>query len=271
MPVSLVSGLQRKDARSLAIDTLSREWPLSAKQIFNKIKDNANQLTYQGVHKALHQLEEEQIVFKNGSDYALDSTWIAKTADALNALRSKYAASDFQLHGDILNLTFNNAFEVDQFLIKFVTELHAKKNEVLLLQWNHFWIPLFFPRQTYLQMKDFFLSCKPYAITPSNTVIDRWCAGFWEKAGLAKKLGVPRIHAGDFIAFRDLIIQVHYPIKLLEQIDKVYKTTHIMMKFDADLFFERTFLKQAKIPVVVIRNAALADQLRIDILSHFRH
>ncbi|MFH1257810.1 MAG: hypothetical protein V1658_02640, partial [Candidatus Micrarchaeota archaeon] len=44
----------RKDAKSQILSVLGREWPLSAKEIYNRIHAQAGEsITYQGVHKAI--------------------------------------------------------------------------------------------------------------------------------------------------------------------------------------------------------------------------
>ncbi len=261
---------ERRDARTLVFTALSEKWPLSAKQVFSSIKGVPKPPTYQGVHKALRQLEKEDVVEKTVKGYSLSKPWLSKTSDALNALKSKYDASEAAFEGNVLNLSFDNASNVDDFLIAFAKKLHATKRDLLVLQWNHFWIPLFFPRQVYVEMKEFFESCDAYAVTPSNTPVDQWCAALWEKAGLRKRLGVKSKYSSDVIAVRDIVIQVFYPRKLLEEIDEEYRSVKDIRKFDADRFFQKVFMQPTKIPVVVLRNAALAEQIKKDVLVNFR-
>ena len=61
----LLSG--GREAKSLIVGVLSKEFPLTAKQIYSKIAKNAptSSLTYQAVHKALGQLAEQSVVGKD--------------------------------------------------------------------------------------------------------------------------------------------------------------------------------------------------------------
>jgi hypothetical protein len=265
-----LTNARHKDARSLIVETLSREWPLTAKQVFASLNTSAHAPTYQGVHKALVQLEADGVVEKAAKGYSLSKTWLSQTSDRLNELKMKYASMEETISGDVLYLTFNNAFEVDQFLVAWAKKLHLTKKDKMVLQWNHFWIPLFFPRQTYLEMKEFFESCDPYAITSANTVLDKWCAYYWEKAGLKKRLGVKSKYSSDVIAVRDIVVQVFYPQKLLDKINKVYISVKNIEEFDADIFFNGVFLHPIKIQVVVLRNAGLSMLLQNEINSYFK-
>jgi len=64
-----------KTVKEKIIQILSNEFPLSARKIYNKIK-NENSVSYQAVHKALKELVDENIVEKSGREYLLNVEWI---------------------------------------------------------------------------------------------------------------------------------------------------------------------------------------------------
>jgi hypothetical protein len=88
-----------------------------------------------------------------------------------------------------------------------------------------------------------------------------WCAEFWKKAGVNERIGVKLGFEVSFMVFRDVIVQVFYPKEIREELDKVYNSTKDISELDLDNFFKTVFEKKTKIPVLISRNKAVADEL----------
>ena len=59
---------------------LTHKWPLNAKEIFLEVqKHGLNNVTYQAVHKAILQLEEEGIIEKQGKTIQLKKNWVEQS------------------------------------------------------------------------------------------------------------------------------------------------------------------------------------------------
>ncbi len=66
----------RGNVRDLIIEVLSRAWPLNGREIYRAMKrDLPTKVTYQGVHKALKQLLEEDMVVQEDRKYKLNMNW----------------------------------------------------------------------------------------------------------------------------------------------------------------------------------------------------
>jgi len=57
--------MKNKSTQDLIIEILSNEWPLTTKQIHNRLKRNhAKNISYQAAHKTIKQMLEEKILLK---------------------------------------------------------------------------------------------------------------------------------------------------------------------------------------------------------------
>ncbi|MDD3083486.1 MAG: hypothetical protein PHP82_00500 [Candidatus ainarchaeum sp.] len=256
-------------SKNLIFRVLFEEWPLSAKEIYSRVeKISSKEISYQAVHKLLLSFVEEGIVIKIEGKYLLNQQWVEKNLVFLSKLLEnlKTGSKVFSFEEKII---FETIFEVDKFLVETCKRLELSKNDEIVLQWIHFWIPLFVEKNTYCEMREFILKSNFYSITPNAKPIDKWCAEFWKKLGVKEKIGVKFGFDNSFFVFRDMIVQVFYPIEIKNALDEVYNSTKDPSKLDINNFFKTVFEKKTRIPVLVSRNKIVADELRRQVKSCF--
>lgn len=73
----------------LALELLSKKWPLTARVIYFEIKKQ-KLVSYQAVHKALKQMVKEKILAKEGQKYQINSEYIAKMREKWVTIEQKY-------------------------------------------------------------------------------------------------------------------------------------------------------------------------------------
>ena len=84
-----------KSTKSLIIGILSKNWPLSLKEIHSSIKRlEPKKLTYQAVFKAVNELVEEKVIIKNGKEYLINKEWINEIKTFGNFLEKSYQEND---------------------------------------------------------------------------------------------------------------------------------------------------------------------------------
>jgi len=256
-----VPDINGSSSKDLVVRVLVDEWPLSAKEIFNRVKKlSSNPLTYQAVHKTLGILEDEKIVSKVNNKYSINVDWVNSVSDFASFLK-KNLESDNAVFPLQRSMIFSTVYEVDQFLSEFGKMLKPTKDDEFALNWHHFWIPLFFSKDAYKSMKDLLTNSNFYCVSPSSTPIDKWVANFWNNAGVHEKVGVKGAYGIDMVVFRDVIVQVFYPKEIKELIDKVYNSTKDPSKLDIDKFFKTVFEKKTRIPVLITKNEEVAKEL----------
>ncbi len=259
-------------AKDAIVSVLSVRFPLSAKQLGLLLqREKGLSVSYQAVHKALKQLLKEGVLEKAGNKYQLDAVWIRKRKNEFDVIEAKYFRKEPNLALPQQTLFFDSLFEVDKFLIGSFVSIASKieKKPVLCLRWNHFWIPLFLSKKEYSQLAEFAHKVKAYCVSKGNTAIDKWCGAFWKKHGWKHKCGLDVAAASDIVIFGDFVIQVFYPREIRKLLDSVYSKTKNVSRLDVDYFFNRVFEKKTKIPIVIIKNLDLAEQLRKQTIEYF--
>jgi DNA-binding PadR family transcriptional regulator len=130
MPITLTIPTLGKpeSVKDAVISILSTEWPLSTRKIYNSVKKEGLDVSYQAVHKTLKLLEKAGVLEKIGGNYRISEEWIEKTEEFISALKERYSSRKNQvgLENDS-QFVFHTLFEVDKFLVEFAERLVEKK------------------------------------------------------------------------------------------------------------------------------------------------
>ncbi|MCK4715006.1 MAG: hypothetical protein KAT35_05485, partial [Candidatus Aenigmarchaeota archaeon] len=134
-----VSFLTRQDTKSLILQILAKDWPLSAKEVYNKARTRHGlDITYQGVHKILRQLVLEDALSFENNKYALRLDWIRNLRKFGEAAERSYLKKNLQTA--YLEIGVGSSVERDAFLAgkeaaeKAMKQLkHKKKLQLVLL------------------------------------------------------------------------------------------------------------------------------------------
>jgi hypothetical protein len=254
--------------RDLIILSLSEEWPLTARQIYAKIRSQtSSSITYQGVHKAVKQLEANGILSSKDNRYQVDLAWLKELGLFSDLVRRKYLKRVSEESSmDKMSFVFDTLREADEFLMDIMEEFDPPPGMPLHLCWNHYWIPLFLKHETYRKMKKAIERLETYSITPANTPLDKWCYDYWGKKGLKnKKIGAKMSSDYSVIVFGDVVIQLYYPAEITTALDRVFAKAQSPLDVDMDALFENVFEKKTRIPVIITKNPALAEHFRTQI------
>ena len=77
--------------RDLVISVLSKEWPLTSKEIFARlVKAFASPVTYQAVHKTVAQLVDQKVLVRTDSKYAINPQWLDELAGFARGVKEVY-------------------------------------------------------------------------------------------------------------------------------------------------------------------------------------
>ena len=258
--------------KSLILKILSEEWPLSAKEVFNRVKKNSKEpISYQAVHKCLQELVLETIAEKSEKGYLLSLNWIDSNTTLFAGLHAAYT-NDFIKSIEGKTMEFDTLYAVDKFLIQYLSKLLPllPKKPVLCLHWNHLWLPLFISREEYANMKGIATLITSYSLIKGSDPIDKWCSDFWAERGMKVILGANVASTFDLVILNDFILQVFYPPEIKKILDEIYSKTTKVKDLDLDNFFSSVFEKKTKILVKVLKEPVLAEELREQTLSFFK-
>jgi len=255
------------------ISILSREFPLSAKQIFNYLSRDYSNISYQAVHKALQELVVDGIVEKRDRNFLLSSHWIDNLNGYSEQLKYRYS-NNLSETLDNRNFSFKTIHECDRFLIeafvKIANSLPKGEKPLVIMQCKHAWVPLFISRTEYRNIVDALKSTNCYALVKGETKVDRWCCKFWERQGINVKFVEDVASMADIHVLGDYVIEVFYSPKVMRRMDEIYNKTKSVSELNMDDLFRSIFEMGTEIAVTINRNKLVADQLKEQTLSYFK-
>ena len=271
LPVINGGNVSCKDA---VVSLLAYEYPLSAKEIYSRAKRKYGLNTsYQAIHKTLKELTENKIIEKKGKEYQLNLEWINSLKKFTEQLLSKEEnkLTVFEaINKGVSNLYFEDLASVDRFLLSAGEAIISKEKKPLYYYWFHSWTPLFFSKEGYEKMRNLVENTDLFVLIKGNSALDRWCGQILKKFNQNNfKLNVKNMNIPEFLVYEDYIFQVFYPKGIIEKVNKEFKKIKKIEDLNIDKIFVEIFEKKVGIPVVVNKNALLAEQLKQKIKSYF--
>jgi hypothetical protein len=254
-----------KSTKDKTISLLSQKWPLNAKQIYNALqREHGAEVSYQAVHKLLHELQEEKILEKNGKNYQISKGWIQQVKRFGGELENNYlkgTAVDYESLNS-LHLTFNNYVEFGKFLVnEYFTNFPNKEKKDCVCFWKHCYPLAGISDVEHKNMKKVFSNNVHYGIAKNNTFLDNLFASYLGGLGKRNICGVDfSLHADTFI-MGDFICQVIFEPTYYKKMEQIYKNVKSVDAIDFTKLFEFASEK-TEINALITKNASLADKLR---------
>ena len=275
--VPLVSG--GRDAKSLVVDVLSREFPLSAKQIYHKIvkQEPTASLTYQGVHKALVQLVEQSVVGKSDKGiYQLNVEWARNLKRFGENVESRYIGKNLPRFADLqegesITIAFDTYLQYCYWGLQETYLVGLSNPRCVGLGWlRHVWPIVNISQEQFEIFKRVMSVGEHYVVCSGNTPLDRVLAGFLMKFKKKVKLGAHFDALADYYLVDDYIIQVYFSPKTLRELDRIYaKTKSLEGKAVAELY-DFISSNRSSVQVVLMNDAGLSKKIRDNALSYFK-
>ncbi len=260
-----------KSAKGTIIGVLANEWPLSTKEVFNRLKKRHSfSVSYQAVHKALNELEKAEIIKKENKKYSLHRKWIENIKFFAKDLDSKYKNNTkaTPYSEGTITLTFDSIANLGRFIIyDYLHGDYNPKGKDCVCLWNHCWPLIGLSDQDHQKIVDALDIATHYSITKQNTYLDDLFTESLNKIGKKCKTGIDYFGLGDYIIEGDYVLQTIYTPKFAKYWNKVYKTTNKETMDIAKMF--KLYNKKTEITVVIFKNQQFADKLRQETLKHF--
>ncbi len=257
----------KHDVKSLVVAVLSRQWPLSAKQLHRAImKESTRAVTYQAVHKTVKLLEEEGVVNRSSGKYSLDRSWVRAQGEWWRNVRSRYSDSAPDLSnipvGASVSHSFKGVISVPYWLIEQVPPLLSARDSIVEL-WSFGWPAQMVSEQQHSLMKRFAECNTKLVLCRSKTIFDLHCLQYLQDAlGVRWMAGVPIASDCDVVAFRDYVINIYWPSAHRRVMARAQRAPSLAagmkIAYDYVLAGEGTTLQ---IPVVITRNPTLASKV----------
>ena len=258
-------------AEDFIILSLSKKFPLSAKEIYSSIRREGFEISYQAVHKKLKDLEKQSVLAKQGSKYLINRNWILNTKHLLESMDKSLIKSNEKAEAkEAVCLSFDS---YNDFATHMLEEL-AKERELepggicTTCQKHLYWI-LSISKRDYDLLKKLGSGGKSYIVCEGKSVADKLLLPIYKKLGWKIVTGTNYSEKYDLIVYRDWIHQVFFSEKQKKFIEDFCKKAPTLEKFTSD-FHKEYFENKGKIKVIIFKDKELARQLRADTLKHFK-
>jgi len=226
--LNLVSG----SSKERIVGILGEQWPLSAKEIYNKLQKNSSLTSsYQATHKMLLQLVDSGVVAKNGGNYELNRVWISNMKKISLNLEQNYETKNKNYSLDknqdsqvkwVFEDTGSFCVEMAKLL---GSDLGAGVQGGIGLM-KHAWWPMRFNFLDFASLAKM-LKSNPggtYLVTQKNTPLSQWIIKQYKTFGMTKiKIGEPSLKLeNDFAAKGDFIIETKFSEQMKKRMDEIY-------------------------------------------------
>ncbi len=271
---SLVYANGRADSKAAILSVLTREWPLSAKEIYFRIRqNNGNSITYQGIHKAVMQLTSEGVLSKANSKYALNSEWITKVRKFGEEMESAFSGRRCVHLKEIgekssIQLVFNSLLDFFYWMVNELAESNAASPEGIYSVASHPWPITHLSKPQFLKLKETISSCEHYFAFRGNSQLDKALSAIWRKVGCKVRLNAKCDRNCDTLAYRDYVIQLFIPKEMKRDLGRAFGS-HLTIS-SVSCLYDSYFKTSEPVNVLISRNPILSEQLKEEVLQAFK-
>ncbi len=250
--------------------SLSQKFPLSAKEIYAKIKRQGFEVSYQAVHKKLKELEKESILEREGAKYKINRDWIRNTKSFLETMDKELIKSAEKVKvNEAVCLSFDSYHDfVTHMLEEFVKEREQEPGGICITCQKHFYWILSVSKHDYDILRRLGSCGKSYIVCEGKSLVDKLLCPIYEKFGWKVVTGVSYSENYDLVVYRDWIHQIFFSKKQRKFIEDVCNKADTIEKFATE-FHKNYFENKGPIKVIIFKDRELARQLRADALKHF--
>lgn len=273
-----------QSVKDLIFTILTKEYPLKLIELTNLIKKRyGKSVTFQAVRKATLELKAQNVIEQTDKSFQIRKEWVLESKQFYDRLsteliseKRKKSASVDSINQDISVFTFNSLNELMIFWEQIIDDWFDsfKKGDYNINCWQgaHAWeILLHADREKRMMARLKNKGIKSYVLNTMNTMLDKTALKFYSKIGVQTTVSTSHTNFDKeyyFGTYGATVVQVHYPPKLVSELDAFFKATKNMDDFDPTHLSD---IVNQKIPVKlsVIKNEPMARQMNQSILSQF--
>lgn len=257
-----------KTVKDAIISVLVKEWPLTTRKLHNDVRGMGISATYQAVHKAVRELENEEILRRVGKEYSINEKWLGRIRELGESMSRAYEKGPSSLDGkkEVESLAFHTVFDMYKFILDMSQEIQKmcmKEDDICATHFRHMWWTLVGAEKEHNQFRGILTRTKNhYFACRGDTFADRMIAKFYTSAGAARvKTGVECAQDCDMMAAGGHVIQIYLPEDVKKAFDEVYGNFQNLSEDDLKRFYDSLLHRKTDINVVIIKNPAVAEKI----------
>jgi len=259
------------------IQILSEEWPLTSKEIFNRlIRQYSIQISYQGVHKLISELSGQNMLQKDGSKYSLSKEWVDSNKAFFESIQKRYSDSNgkFKINPGFegtITLEFTNFSRLCLWLAELLASksiLSGEDRTLIGYMRYGYWTLTFNFTDLLVLLKLLGKVTTAYPIIKNKTPFGEWIMKQYMKAGAVKGTFDKNLELDhDIFIEGDCIIEIYTAPEFDQYMDK----TFAKIKDINGLFqnFSTNKEPDSKLNVVITKNPQMAKFLKNEALKKY--
>ncbi len=252
----------KQTVRRDIIEILGREFPLSIKEIKQRLERGS----YQAVHKEVLKLVDEEVVDREGHNYLLNGKWVQNCSKKFKEIERTYCGS--HQHPRLLTkkamknpcmIQFETLEDMDNYLIELLSHANNLSEIPVFVQSLHRRLPLLYGSKYGTVLR----KLKMVITYGSATALDRLATRIERGWGCQVRY---RQNAGkdwEVIVIGDLVLQCYIKEAVSREIHRIFIVANELGTTNLEELHSISLIKSQH-TVLIQNNPALARQLRTE-------
>lgn len=253
------------------IKSLSQEWPLTVKQIHQKLQRQYGiESSYQAVHKTIKQMLCDEVLEKSKNSYSISQKWVERNyqnAEQLSEVLKKKqpeVSLESLRENDSIKLSLKGIPEVGWFLVDKAMQVPNLKKKPSLALWRFCYSVVGLESKHLNRLKEAFKKSKWQITVEENNPVDHMFAETLKQYGAKHfKFGVNcATPLSDKMIMGDYITEITYPSWFRKLWTIQNRLPKKIIQFNLAKHFLLMREIQPTIHITVTKNSQLADEYR---------
>lgn len=270
--VPVMGGSQR--VRDLILVILSEEFPLTIKELYNRVTTQGHDVTYQAVHKVVKQLMHDNIVEKKEKGVQLSKNWIHHIKDYAYTVDAIYTKGKQHRLPTTFNRQHTLVFDNYSTFVVWIAEnfrdgnFTQGKTGPIYGIFHHAPWPLRFNFMDFELLRQMSANCPTRGFCVCDMPFDRWIATHYKLGGVQSfRTGVKIKIEDDYYVTGDSVIRVKYSPETKKFLDKIYAKINDLKDLFHFYFTEVDKNDLTHIEVTIERNPTMAKIIENQVIT----
>ena len=261
---------KKGSTRDSIVSILKSEWPLSLKEIHNRIvKEAAAPVSYQAVHKAVSLLEADGTLEKTVGKYRISQRYVEGLEKTCRELKEAYSVKQSSDALEFKQMLFDNMIDLGRFIVFEFLNYPKSKELPNVCHWSLMYSLIGLSKQDIKELEKNAKEKQIFVLCRSNGLVDRLLAHAFKKLGVKVKLGIPVAFACDLFIVGDHVLEIYYNSEHKKIWKKIWAQPVKISDFDLNKTLTTMFSKNPT-RAIIYKNPEIAKQIREKTLAEFK-
>ncbi len=262
----LLGGSNTKNA---IVSALSQEALQTAQQLYRMVaKENNKPISYQAMHKALKELEKENVLERHNNQYRLSSQWLRTVENWLAETKNKTMQQAAETQKPETTV-FPTIIEFGRFLIYDFFNYPKSDDFPIVCRWHLMYTLIGLSQEEVREARKSFKKNNFVIVCESDSLVDRSHAQTFQKMGVKTKLGIHLNEPFDTIVVGNHVCEIYYDPDYWKKWKKMWHSPKSPDEFDLEGTL-RGMHESNPTKAIVYHDPSRAQQIRENVLKEFK-